>query len=202
MVSKGAGNLAGENVTDVEVDCVDTCTYTLTQPNGGENWVAGQTYSINWSIPADQAIGYAYRVKLVDSADSSYGSESAGDFIINDPYCNVHIAPAAIEFGEATHQACDLLIVPPGFTAAAGAVLRLSAGSDVVLEPGVAAENGASMEVNVCGQSLCATSTKPMPAECHPCIEQICLLDANCCTAGFDQACVDQVDSVCGLVCE
>jgi len=78
----------------------------------------------------------------------------------------------------------------------------LAAGSDVVLEPGVAAEIGTRLEVNVCGQSLCKISTVPMPATCHPCIEQICAVDASCCDMEFDQRCANQVALVCGLVCE
>ena len=217
---------------------VEGCTYAITQPDGGESWVAGQDYAINWSkvgsdcaatanlelydggvlaqtivsgtsdtsynwsIPSDQAIGFDYTVKVVDSVTASYSAESAGPFVINSPFCNTQIAPMVTEFGVAAYEACDTLIVPPGFTGASGSEVRLSSGRNVVVEPGASFELGGLLETAVCGQSLCETSAEPMPESCHSCVEAVCLADSSCCTLEWDQACVDLVATECSLTCE
>ena len=237
-VSNGSGALSGENVTDVGVECVIPGCYAITRPDGGESWVAGQDYAINWSkvgndcaatvdlelyeggvfmqtivsgtsdtsyiwsIPSDQAIGFDYTVKVVDSVTASYSAESAGPFVINSPFCNTQIAPMVTEFGVAAYEACDTLIVPPGFTGASGSEVRLSSGRDVVVEPGASFELGGLLETAVCGQSLCETSAEPMPEDCHSCVEAVCLADSSCCTLEWDQACVDLVATECSLTCE
>ena len=238
-VSNGTGTVSGANVSDALITCAaPSCDYAITQPDGGESWVAGQDYAINWSkvgndcaatanlelydggvlvqtivsgtsdtsynwsIPSDQAIGFDYTVKVVDSVTASYSAESAGPFVINSPFCNTQIAPMVTEFGVAAYEACDTLIVPPGFTGASGSEVRLSSGRDVVVEPGASFELGGLLETAVCGQSLCETSTEPMPEGCHSCVEAVCLADSSCCTLEWDQACVDLVATECSLTCE
>jgi hypothetical protein len=61
---------------------------------------------------------------------------------------------------------------------------------------------GVTLEANTCGQSLCLTSSSPMPYRCYSCVAQICDIDSACCDTGFNQSCLDKVDTVCGLVCE
>ena len=214
------------------------CNYTLSQPMGGESWIAGSTYSINWvssgadcdasvelelylagsfvttiattvndgshdwNIPLEQAIGAAYTVKLVDAGNPANQAESMSPFAINDSFCNTQIVPPATESGVATFEACDLLIVPPGFRAASGSEVRLSSGRDIVIEPGGEIQLGASLETAVCGKSLCEVSAEPMPMSCHSCVELICEADAACCATGWTQSCVDRVATDCSLSCE
>ena len=110
-VTNGTGTISGANVSDALITCaVPSCDYAITQPDGGESWVAGEDYAINWSkvgndcaatanlelydggvlvqtivsgtsdtsynwsIPSDQAIGFDYTVKVVDSVTASYSA--------------------------------------------------------------------------------------------------------------------------------
>jgi len=78
----------------------------------------------------------------------------------------------------------------------------LSAGWEVEFETNFNLEPGSSMNANVCGQSLCQTSPSAMPDGCHSCVTDICNLDSSCCTTAWDQTCVDEVSSICGLTCQ
>lgn len=115
--------------------------------------------------------------------------------------CNVNVVSDVTEMGVATYEACETLKVGP-FIAEFGADVSISSGWEVWLLPGFTVEQGATLNANVCGQSLCETSAWPMPAGCHSCIDQICASDSNCCTEDFDDSCLDKVNSICGLVCE
>ena len=180
----------------VDLDLYQAGTYLLTIVTKAND------DSCNSSIPSDQAIAIDYMVKVVDSVTPSYSAESAGPFVINSPFCNTQIAPMVTEFGVAAYEACDTLIVPPGFTGASGSEVRLSSGRDVVVEPGVSFELGGLLETAVCGQSLCGATTEPMPQDCHSCVEAVCLADSSCCTLAWDQACADLVATECSLTCE
>jgi hypothetical protein len=103
---------------------------------------------------------------------------------------------------DATYEACEILVLGPDFIAADGSNISVSSGWEIDLMPGFIVEQGATLNANVCGQSLCMTSPDPMPYGCHSCVDQICDIDLTCCALEFDQACLDMVDTVCGLVCE
>ncbi len=47
---------------------------------------------------------------------------------------------------------------------------------------------------------MCATGIA-LTSGCDPCVTQICAVDSYCCTNDWDSACVDEVQSVCGLAC-
>jgi len=116
--------------------------------------------------------------------------------------CNVQQVGGDTANSPVSYEACEILTLGPSFTAEAGADVTLSSGWEIALLPGFSVEQGATLNANVCGQSLCLTSLNPMPYGCHSCVDQICDIDATCCTDDFDAACLDMVDTVCGLVCE
>lgn len=116
--------------------------------------------------------------------------------------CNVKTVSGVTEYFGVTHEACEILVLGPDFNAADGANVSASSGWEIWLEPGFTIEIGATFGADVCGQSLCLTSPSPMPLGCHSCVDLICASDGSCCGVAFDQACLDMVDTVCGLVCE
>ena len=218
-----------------------TCSYSVTQPVGGETWTAGTTYSVNWNksgancaatallhlhkggaydstitastsndgsyswtIPADQATGSDYRVFVVDSDDGTYFAQSSGNFTINAPVetCNVNMVSGVTEYFDASYEACEILVLGPDFIAGDGSNVSVNSGWEINFLPGFIVEQGATLNANVCGQSLCMISPSPMLYGCHSCVDQICDIDASCCGVEFDDACLDMVDTVCGLVCE
>ncbi|MBE9550297.1 MAG: hypothetical protein IMF09_12905 [Proteobacteria bacterium] len=115
--------------------------------------------------------------------------------------CHTVSVTGVIETSEASYEACELLYVE-SFTAEAGATISLSAGTDIVFGPDFLIEQGAELNANTCGLSLCEVSLSPMPYGCHSCVNQICDIDPSCCDVSFDQACLNKVDTVCELVCE
>ena len=115
--------------------------------------------------------------------------------------CNtVTVAGAAT--GNEMFEACELLILDPSFNAQNGASVMISSGTNIDFMPGANVEPGATLNATTCGLSLCEPSAGPMPVGCHSCVVQICDVDSSCCDTAWSQACVDQVNSVCGLVCE
>ena len=116
--------------------------------------------------------------------------------------CNVNMVSGVTEYFDASYEACEILVVGPSFIAVDGASISLSSGWAIDFLPGFSVEKGATLSANVCGQSLCMTSIYPMPYGCHSCVSKICDIDSTCCELKFDQACLDKVDTVCGLVCE
>lgn len=115
--------------------------------------------------------------------------------------CNVNAISGVTEAGVAAFEACDILTAEQ-FTAESGADVSISSGWEVWLLPGFSVEQGATLNVNVCGQSLCETSATPMPAGCHSCVDQICANDSTCCSEDFDALCLEKVNSICGLTCQ
>jgi hypothetical protein len=116
--------------------------------------------------------------------------------------CKVNTVSGVTESFVATYEACEILLLGPNFIAADGANLSVNSGREIILLSGFIVEQGATLNANVCGQSLCMTSPSPMPYGCHSCIDQICAIEPLCCELAFDQACLDKVDTSCGLVCE
>jgi hypothetical protein len=54
--------------------------------------------------------------------------------------------------------------------------------------------------VNPCAHDQCVTGVA-LTQMCSPCTAQICQADQFCCTNSWDQICVNEVGSVCGLPC-
>ena len=90
----------------------------------------------------------------------------------------------------------------PDFIAADGSNVSVSSGWEIDFLPGFIVEQGAILNTNVCGQSLCMISALPMPYGCHSCVNMICDSDPFCCRDEFDGMRLNKVDTTCGLVCE
>lgn len=116
--------------------------------------------------------------------------------------CNVNTVSGVTEYFNATIEACEILVLGPDFIVADSANVSANSGWEIDFLPGFTVELGATLNANVCGQSLCLTSPSPMPYGCHSCVDQICDIEPACCALEFDQACLDMVGSECGLVCE
>jgi Notch-like protein len=63
---------------------------------------------------------------------------------------------------------------------------------------------------SVCGRADCVSAScahlvcvsgGALAAGCHPCVTNICAVDAFCCSNSWDGVCVGEVGSVCGLTC-
>jgi len=53
-----------------------------------------------------------------------------------------------------------------------------------------------------CAHSKCVASPGvPLVSGCDPCVQTICAVDPSCCSAGWTDACVAKVSSICGAVC-
>jgi hypothetical protein len=116
--------------------------------------------------------------------------------------CDVNIVSGVTEYFDETHEACEILVLGPDFIVAEGANVSVNSGWEIHFMPGFLVEPGSTLNASVCGQSLCMINAFPMPYGCHSCVDQICDIDPSCCALEFDQACLDKVDTVCGLVCE
>jgi len=116
--------------------------------------------------------------------------------------CNVNTVSGVIQYSDAAYEACEILVLGPDFVAADGSNVSASSGWEIEFLAGFHIERGATLDANVCGQSLCMVSDAPMPYGCHSCVVQVCDIDPTCCSLDFDQACLDRVGSVCGLACE
>jgi len=51
-----------------------------------------------------------------------------------------------------------------------------------------------------CAHDLCVEGEVLVP-DCDTCVEQICAVDPFCCNDSWDATCVNQVTSICGIVC-
>jgi hypothetical protein len=116
--------------------------------------------------------------------------------------CNINIIAGEEQMESTSHEACESLLIGSRYSAHNGAIISLSAGMEIEFLPDLLIEEGATLEVQVCGQSLCAESESPMPYGCHSCVNQICDADAFCCTTAFDRTCQGMVESLCSLVCQ
>jgi surface protein len=135
-------------------------------------------------------------------ASDSWAITDGGKFCPPGYSCNVNMVSGVTEYSDISHEACEILVLGPDFMAADGANVSANSGWEIEFLPGFIVEPGATFKANVCGQSLCMTSDLPMPYGCHSCVDQICGIDPSCCNTAFDQSCLNQVDTVCGLVCE
>ena len=116
--------------------------------------------------------------------------------------CNINSVSGITDNTNSRYEACEILILGPDYVAGDGANISANSGLDIEFLSGFTVEPGATFNAGVCGQSLCETSTSPMPEGCHSCVDQICAADPTCCSLEFDQLCLDKVDTFCDLVCE
>jgi hypothetical protein len=117
-------------------------------------------------------------------------------------YCNIQMVSAHTDNFEATHEACESLILGPDYLAEEESIISANSGMDIYFAPEFRMNKGSTLKANTCGQSLCETSLEPMPYGCHTCVDQICDIDPTCCDSDFHQGCVDKVKTACGLICE
>jgi hypothetical protein len=199
-------NPSVETLVDVFVnDTVQgqvSCPQTVLGPG------ASMTCTLTGTVVPGQYTNTGVATAVPDGGGVPVGAIDSSHYFAEFPpdYCNVVAVSGIVDEGEMLHEACTHLIVGPDYIAALGAQGLLAGGLTVNLIPEVLIENGTIVEFNVCGQSLCEASMKPMPLDCSPCVEKICDADPACCdtVAGesYSQACVDKVSSVCGLICE
>lgn len=129
-------------------------------------------------------------------------NRSTPEAIVIVDYCNTKTFSGIKETVAWFFEACETLVLGSSFIAKDNASIFLSSGENIEFLPGFTIEQGSTLEAAVCGQSLCETSSSPMPDGCHYCVEDICFVDPACCDTEYDQACLDKVDTVCNLVCE
>ncbi len=53
---------------------------------------------------------------------------------------------------------------------------------------------------NNCSHDICLSGAA-LVSNCDPCVTQICAVDSFCCDTSWDGLCVDEVGSICGIVC-
>ena len=191
-------SLDGSGSNDVDGDIL-TYAWSLTTKPAGSTAVLSDTTAKKPTFVADLVGIYTAQLIVNDGL-----LNSAADTVnINSlASCNVNTFSSVTATSAASYEACEILVVGPSFTAETGASITLSSGWEIWLMPGFSINQGATLNTNVCGQSLCLLSTTPMPYGCHSCVDMICAGDAHCCDTEFDQACLDQVATVCGLGCE
>lgn len=114
--------------------------------------------------------------------------------------CNGAFLSGNVVSNDATYETCENLEIQ-NIVVENGATLNLSSGLDIGISGEFLIENGAGLEAEVCGQSLCETSLTPMKYGCHSCVDTICDIDSSCCETAFTQACLEKVRTDCGLVC-
>ena len=224
-VGNGSGTLAGASVTDVTVTC-ETSTFTV---GGSVSGLAGTSLVLQNNAGDDLPVAsegdFVFGTALTDgstfavsvltqpvnpgqSCSVSNGSGTLNSANITDvfvtctSYCNINDVSGVTEYSDGSYEACEILVLGPDFIAADGANVSANSGREIEFLPGFIVEPGATLKVNVCGQSLCITSPDPMPYGCHSCVDQICDIDPSCCALEFNQACLDRVSTTCGLVCE
>lgn len=144
-----------------------------------------------------------------DASGDDFSVSSPTPGLSNSLTCDVVTVSYITEYDSASYEACDVLILGPGFIAEELSNVTANSGWEIDIMPGFLVEHSATFSANVCGQSLCQTSPDPMPYGCHSCVNQICDSYPNCCgigppvmPEGFNADCLDRVDTVCGLVCE
>jgi hypothetical protein len=62
------------------------------------------------------------------------------------------------------------------------------------------AANGCGLQCSVCSHDLCAQGT-PLETGCDPCVSAVCASDPYCCANTWDQRCIDESQTTCGLAC-
>jgi len=145
-----------------------------------------------WYVVANNSVG---STRFPDSGTLSFTIFS------NARSCaEVSEADSAIS-NNAVLSACSELTVGPSMIFEAPSDALIESGDLIRFLPGISVEQGAQLRMRTCGQNLCALGANPLESQCHSCVEQICAVDASCCTTAWNQQCVDQVETVCGLSC-
>jgi len=62
------------------------------------------------------------------------------------------------------------------------------------------AANGCGLTCQVCSHSLCSQGTA-LETGCDPCVTSVCAADPYCCNNTWDQRCIDDAQTTCGLQC-
>lgn len=62
------------------------------------------------------------------------------------------------------------------------------------------AADGCGLTCNVCSHSLCSQGT-PLETSCDPCVASVCAADPYCCNNTWDQRCIDESETTCGIAC-
>jgi len=188
-VGAGGGSCAASGSGDI--------SDTINLPVGGS---ATYTADCTIAVDASGSLVNTATVSFAGDGNSSNNSATDTDTLTDPVFCNV-IMVAGTEVSDAVREACEILILGPDFVVASGTFVTASSGWEIDFLPGFTVEQGATLDASVCGQSLCMTSDSPMPYGCHSCVDQICDGDARCCNTEFDQTCLDQVETVCNLLC-
>lgn len=177
---------------DLEINSIGVFEFTTPLANGSTYAVTVKTQ------PPDMS-----QVCVVSNGSGTLaGADVTNVSVFCTEPCNARVVSGVTEDSPVTHEACEVLVVGPGFVAEDTAEVILSSGWVIEMVPGFQVDQGAILSANVCGQSLCEESATPMPLQCHSCVFDICTVDAYCCTTEFDDQCVEEVFSICGLVCE
>ncbi|MCP4044682.1 MAG: BACON domain-containing protein, partial [Gammaproteobacteria bacterium] len=156
--------------------------------------------TVSYSVAENTGVGA--RSGSITVGGQTYNITQQGADILPKDFCNVNVVSDLAENASVSHEACEVLVIGPSFTTEDGSSVDLNSGLEILFMPGTLMEQGATLNANVCGQSLCEISPSPMPYGCHSCVDQICDMDPDCCETAFDQTCLEKVDVVCGLVCE
>ena len=204
-ISLGLGNASANGDAVRIVDNSSTPVDTVVYGDNNNDGFLDDTGEVASSLAPMSGTGESI-ARIVDGLDTD---ASGDDFSAQTPTrglpnvtgCNVNSVSDVVEHFTEAYEACEVLVLGPNFIAADGSNVSVSSGLEIDFKPGFLVEQGATLNASVCGQSLCMTSPEPMPPGCHSCVDLICASDASCCGVAFDQACVDKVDTVCGLTC-
>lgn len=161
--------------------------------------LAGPPYD---DASAASGVEYEYSVFSCVSPDGGSACTWLSDLGLAATTCNINMIPGGTESVDTFHEACEILTLGPYYNVASGANVLANSGWEIEFLSGFLVEQGATLEANVCGQSLCRASPNPMPDGCHTCVDRICDSDPTCCSLAFDQTCVDMVYSLCNRACE
>jgi hypothetical protein len=116
--------------------------------------------------------------------------------------CNLVEVSNVVVSDPSSFEACESISIGPSVGASGTADISLKSGLEVWILPDFLIEQGATLDIRVCGLSLCEVSGEPMPRGCNSCVDRICEIDSTCCDSGFHEACLDMVATECGLTCE
>jgi len=189
----GTGLVLQNNASDdLAIDADGSFTFDTPLIDGTDYWVTVKT----------QPAGPNQICSVDDGSGTLSGADVTNVNVTCRNPCNLNTVSGVTEDSNAVHEACDTLVVGPSFIAQDGASVSLSGGREIRLVPDFSVEQGATLDANVCGQSLCETSTSPMPRGCHSCVDKICAVDSFCCDSAFDRLCLLSLDTACNLVCE
>jgi hypothetical protein len=224
--SDAIGTMAGSNVTNVVVSCETNHfmiggnvsglvpgTEVVLQISGQFDYAVGANGPFSFPTPLIDGSAYVVHVLTqpanpdqfcsVENAIGTLAGDNVTDVLVTcKTYCRVITVSDTTEYFSSTYEACEILVLGPDFIAADGSNITANSGWEINFIPGFLVEQGATLDATVCGQSLCTTSPDPMPLGCHTCVDQICDSEPFCCAVEFDQACLDKVDTICGLVCD